>query len=81
MENIADIAVRKLNGVSNMEELKKCPFCGGEAKMKVNESTLITLIACPSCNVTIKNNFKGHKRIKKLLEELAIEAWNRRVEE
>lgn len=57
MENIADIAVRKLNGVSNMEELKKCPFCGGEAKMKVNESTLNTLIACPSCNVTMKNNF------------------------
>jgi len=80
MENIADIAVRKLNGVSNMEELKKCPFCGGEAKMKVNESTLNTLITCQSCNVTMKNNFKGHKRIKKLLEELAIEVWNRRVE-
>lgn len=64
-----------------MEELKKCPFCGGEAKMKVNESTLNTLITCQSCNVTMKNNLKGHKRIKKLLEELAIEAWNRRVEE
>lgn len=64
-----------------MGSLKKCPFCGGEAKMKVNESTLNTLIACQSCNVTMKNNFKGNKRIKKLLEELAIEAWNRRVEE
>lgn len=75
------IAVRDWSGVSDTENLKKCPFCGGEAKMKVNESTLNTLIACPSCNVAMKNNFKGHKRIKKLLEELAIEAWNRRVEE
>ena len=49
-----------------MSEIKllPCPFCGGEAKMKVNESTLNTLIACPSCNVTMKNSFKGHKRIK-----------------
>ena len=53
------------------QKLKPCPFCGGEAKIKVNESTLITLIACPSCNVTMKNNFKGHKRIKKTVRRIS----------
>lgn len=32
---IAVNALQKI-GVSNMEELKKCPFCGGEAMLKIN---------------------------------------------
>lgn len=52
-------------------KLKQCPFCGGEAKIKVNESTLNTLITCQSCNVAMKNNFKGHKRIKKTVRRIS----------
>lgn len=60
------------------EELKPCPFCGGEAEMKVNEQTLNSSVCCPECNVTMKKNFKGSKRIRQILVELMSEEWNRR---
>lgn len=59
--------------------LKPCPFCGGEAKLKINPTTLNTSAECPKCNVTMKQSFKGHSRINDLLEELIAEAWNRRI--
>ena len=54
-----------------MEELKRCPFCGGEADSNFHER-LGHLIRCQECgNMTCWHNSE--------LE--AIAAWNRRVEE
>ena len=53
-----------------MEELRKCPFCGGEANSNFHER-LGHLIRCQECgNMTYWHNSE--------LE--AIAAWNRRVE-
>lgn len=60
--------------------LKTCPFCGERAEMKINEQTLNCSVTCHSCNVTMKKNFKGHKRIGQILVELMSEEWNRRAE-
>ena len=63
-----------------MPELKPCPFCGGKAKMKNNDSTLNCAAFCEKCNVIMKRNFKGNSRLREMLEELMAEEWNRRVE-
>lgn len=73
---IARIVVRKLNGVSNMEELKKCPFCGGKAILKINygfdEKVISAFVYCEECGVATRSC---------ALESTAIGKWNRRVEE
>lgn len=60
-----------------MEELKKCPFCGGEAKVEyfksINNVEIVAAeVMCTKCRAS-----SGTYRTK----EEAIEAWNRRVEE
>ena len=51
-----------------MEELKPCPFCGGEAK--IFTPTISTYIMCKEC--------KASTNLYSQSEE-AIEAWNRRA--
>lgn len=53
-----------------MEELKPCPFCGGEAVRKCIFPNRYFFVECKNCHVSLP--FKGTK-------EEAIEAWNRRV--
>ena len=60
-------------------KLKPCPFCGKTVKVKVNSSTLHAVAMCDSCNVTMKKNYKGAKRIEEVLMELMANDWNRRV--
>ena len=59
-----------------MEELKKCPFCGGEAILKVNHGfnrEVISAFAyCEECGANTRSYALG---------KTAQEAWNRRVEE
>lgn len=62
-----------------MEELKTCPFCGGNAFIRVNPQTLNCLVNCPNCEVVMKRNFKGSKRVEEVLIELMAQAWNKRV--
>ncbi|MFR1944889.1 MAG: Lar family restriction alleviation protein [Faecalimonas umbilicata] len=42
-----------------MEELKKCPFCGGEASLKVNhgfgEEVISAFVYCEECGVATRN--------------------------
>lgn len=55
-----------------MEELKKCPFCGGEAKFyKVYDFVNRYVVKCTKCYI----------RIVGFRKEDVIEAWNRRAEE
>lgn len=59
-----------------MEELKKCPFCGGEAMLKINhgfdKKVISAFVYCEECEVATRNC---------ALESTAREKWNRRVEE
>lgn len=78
-----------------MDKLKPCPFCGAEAKFDTNALTQrgdtsgwLFGIACSHCGVrTVKTNYKYEVTfgecgyITTVADErpLAIEAWNRRV--
>ena len=53
-----------------MEELKPCPFCGGEAMIRHGIYLIVFWVECQSCGVE-SNAFNN--------EADAIEAWNRRV--
>lgn len=64
-----------------MVDLKGCPFCGGEAKTKINDSTLNCVAFCEKCNVIMKRNFKGNSKLHALLADLMAEEWNRRAGE
>lgn len=61
------------------EELKPCPFCGGEVNMKIATQTLNANICCKKCDVIMKKNYKGSKQLEELLMQLITEDWNRRV--
>ena len=55
-----------------MEELRKCPFCGGEAVIKhgiiSDDNIYVACVECDSCSGILHE------------EGEAIAAWNRRVE-
>lgn len=52
-----------------MSELKKCPFCGGEAVIqKINDSTL-SFAVCVECRMRTPTLQDG---------KIAMRAWNRR---
>jgi Lar family restriction alleviation protein len=50
------------------EELKPCPFCGGEAMER--KSNKLYYVFCKNCSV---------KTVDSITKDAAIEAWNRRV--
>ena len=53
-------------------ELKPCPFCGGEAKLFTARGKCNQIVRCLACNVS-----PGYRQTKKE----AIEAWNTRAEQ
>lgn len=60
-------------------ELRLCPFCGGEAKLQndtINFDPISSYIECSECHVktekfVISTTYSS--------DEMAIEAWNKRV--
>ena len=67
-----------------MDELKPCPFCGGEAKMRTSISSSIpkrsiVFCYCEKCGASGKL-IEDSKCDGTFIKE-AIEAWNRRVEQ
>lgn len=63
---------------ANKTKFKACPFCGKQATIKVNTSTLNAYVHCENCSVTMKKNYKGATRIEEVLIELIAADWNRR---
>ena len=65
-----------------MEELKPCPFCGGEAEYieRGNEHIGLkeTSIRCKSCNTTQVHKWIKYKFDFEFVHKKTIEAWNRR---
>lgn len=55
-----------------MEELKPCPFCGGEAVLFAYEIFCEHSVRCKSCYCGTEEGYRTGKE--------AIEAWNRRIE-
>lgn len=74
--------------VEVMEELKKCPFCGGEATLKMeNKSGIGWTIWCTCNKCHAKTSgycpdlSKEHRALDNIdnCKKLAVEAWNRRT--
>lgn len=65
-----------------MDELKPCPFCGGEASFKKHsfyydkERSFSDNTYGISCNNCFAESYQFYQT-----KEKAIEAWNRRVED
>lgn len=62
-------------------ELKPCPFCGGEAKIEDKVSQLtICCSKCSICNLNANVFFCMDDSHKKTVREWAIKDWNTRTE-
>ena len=55
----------------DVQELKPCPFCGGEAEIFYSDVHMAFFVHCKHCIASI-HPFPD--------KEVAIEAWNRRVD-
>lgn len=66
-----------------MEELKKCPFCGGNAEYtKVGNSHIgikEATIKCTRCFVKYHQKFLKKRFDFDWIDKIMIEKWNRRV--
>lgn len=62
-------------------ELKPCPFCGGEAKVVHSSAVYVTCTEC-GCRTRQMNRrvrVESQKDEERRVEELAVKAWNRRA--
>ena len=70
-----------------MSELKRCPFCGGMAKLRKQNRTIIEhqtqrncYVYCIECDGRGKRYLEGNTQEEHIMaRQLAVEAWNRRV--
>ena len=58
-----------------MIELKPCPFCGGEARLFVNDGVRVLCAKCRASSKILVDS----ECYKTSAVEKVIEAWNRRV--
>lgn len=67
-------------GSETMADLKRCPFCGGEAKVSHSGPFVSTTshIECVKCGACTKHFFISTEYA---ADVVAAEAWNRRTED
>ena len=54
-------------------ELKRCPFCNGEAEVRNGNFPFMATVACVDCGAEVRVISEGNDAVEK-----AIEKWNRR---
>lgn len=59
-----------------MVDLKPCPFCGGEARLFVNDGISVVCTKCYARTMVRVDTMEG----KSSAVESVIEAWNRRAD-
>ena len=71
-----------------MIELKPCPFCGGKAKLRKQNRTIVEhqtqrncYVYCTECDGRGKRYLEGNTQEDHIIaRQLAVESWNRRAE-
>lgn len=64
------------------KKLKPCPFCGGEAQLTDDFSDYSFIVRCSLCGAETQTVIMGLDDVPDdeiIAQNLAIEAWNRRV--
>ena len=66
-------------GKKKMDELKKCPFCGGQAHLFVDNGIRVI---CPSCGAgtKIQIDIMTARGVSGNATKAVIDAWNRRAD-
>lgn len=59
-----------------MFELKSCPFCGGKARLLVNDGVRVICSKCYAGTMIQRDSVERESNS----VEMVVEAWNRRVE-
>ena len=59
-------------------ELRPCPFCGGEAKLYVSDGVRVMCLKCRATSKILKDEYNGFE-IRTNAVKSVIEAWNRRT--
>lgn len=66
-----------------MQELKRCPFCGGEAEYQQygNEHVGVTKssVICRSCAAQQVHKWKKYKYDLEFISQKTVDGWNKRV--
>lgn len=67
------------------DELKPCPFCGGEAELRFfnNGSSFSYRVECLNCTAMVGRRFAEYSTNRTFwfgIKQEAIEAWNQRAE-
>ena len=75
-----------------MVELKKCPFCGGEARLSIKTDGRwgrVWYVRCSKCNARADGYYeptelsecaKPHEKIAETIDN-AVELWNKRADD
>ena len=59
-----------------MEELKPCPFCGGKARLLVNDGVRVICSKCYAGTMIQRDSLERESNS----VETVVEAWNRRAD-
>lgn len=60
-------------------ELKPCPFCGGKAKLFVNDGVRVLCVKCRATSKILVDEYNGFEIRTNAVRDV-VEAWNRRAD-